>query len=409
METTQPVNISNFFVAGINYNKTDAATRGEFAINNEQNERILTLARLRAPGSFFILSTCNRTEIYGFAENADQLIELLCIETKGGKSTFKRLAYIKSSESAVEHLFNVGAGLDSQILGDYEIVGQLRQAVKVAKEGGFMNCFLDRLVNIVLQTSKSIKNETGLSGGTVSVSFAAVQYLKDNVESIATKNILLVGTGKIGRNTCKNIVDYLGTTNITLVNRSAEKAADLASELGLTFASMEDLPSYIAKADIILTATNACEPTILRSQVEGNGPKLIIDLSVPNNVESSVKGLPGINLVNVDELSALKDETLKKRQAEVPKAKLIIDQQMTVFLEWYQMRRNAPALRAIKTKLNEIHTGQALESETLGVCPFIKIDEKIQRVINSIAFKMRANNQQGCHYIEAINEFLAAS
>src|SRR5450432_4021979 len=222
--------ISRFFIAGINYKKTDAAIRGQFAVSHDQYEKILALAPAHGLSELFILSTCNRTEIVGFAEDAAQLIALLCTQTAGTMETFWELAYCKNGQGALEHLFGVAAGLDSQILGDYEIVGQLKQAVKFARERGFIGSFLERLVNCVLQSSKVIKNKTALSGGTVSVSFAAVQYIKENVEIAAGKKILLIGTGKIGRNTCKNLVDYLGTTNITLINRSEEKAAELAAE-----------------------------------------------------------------------------------------------------------------------------------------------------------------------------------
>ena len=332
---------------------------------------------------------------------------MLCTQTTGDKKTFTNLAYIKRGEAAVEHLFNVGAGLDSQILGDYEIIGQLKQAVKFSKDRGFINCFLERLVNCVLQSSKIIKNDTALSGGTVSVSFAAVQYIKENIDIAADKKILLIGTGKIGRNTCKNLVDYLGTTNITLINRSEEKAAELSAELNLKYAPLSDLAAHVASSDIILTATNAPVPTIFRSQLENKGNKLIIDLSVPNNVEASVKELPGVTLVNVDELAKLKDETLKNREAEAPKAKMIIAEQMAAFTEWYQMRKNAPALNAIKIKLTEIHTMLKHTFPNDGTtCPVMNAEEKIQKIIKGIANKMRSGNQQGWHYIEAINEFM---
>jgi glutamyl-tRNA reductase len=154
----------------------------------------------------------------------------------------------------------------------------LKLAVKFAKESCFVSGFTERLVNSVLQSTKVIKNQTTLSGGTVSVSFAAVQYIKKNVLDVGDKNILLLGVGKIGRNTCKNLVDYLGTKKITLINRTEEKASLLARELGLNSASLADLPSYIKSSDIILVATNSNEPTILRSHLENQGNKIIIDL-----------------------------------------------------------------------------------------------------------------------------------
>ncbi|HEY0041102.1 MAG TPA: glutamyl-tRNA reductase, partial [Flavisolibacter sp.] len=227
--------------------KSDASIRGQFAISNDQYSTILELATLQGLNELFILSTCNRTEIYGFAHNSNQLVDLLCSQTVGNAETFKKAAYIKNGTEAVQHVFNVGAGLDSQILGDYEIVGQLKTAVRFAKEQGFVGAFTERLINCVLQSSKLIKNNTVLSGGTVSVAFAAVQYITNMVVNPSAKNILLLGVGKIGRNTCKNLVDYLGTKSITLINRSPEKAAALAFELGLKYSTIENLEEEVAK------------------------------------------------------------------------------------------------------------------------------------------------------------------
>ena len=402
--------ISGFYVVGINYKKTDAAIRGQFAISTEQYEKILALAPTYHLNELFILSTCNRTEIYGFADDAAQLINLLCTQTTGDRATFLDLAYIRHGMAAIDHLFQVSAGLDSQILGDYEIVGQIKQAVKFARERNFIGAFTERLVNCVLQSSKSIKNQTELSGGTVSVSFSAIQYIRENSTSLGDKKILLIGIGKIGRNTCHNMVDYLGNNNITLINRTEDKAAELAAEVGVKSAPYCELPEQAAVADIILVATNAEQPTLLLSHLEGRGNKLIIDLSIPCNVEESAARLPGITLVNVDELSKMKDETLQRREAEVPKAKTIIAGHIAELMEWHEMRRHVPVLKAVKTKLKELHTcpifsrlsGESFPSTT-------HTDEQIQRVLNGMATKMRQHNQGGCHYIQAINEYIAAN
>ncbi len=399
--------ISKFFIAGINYRKTDAAVRGQFAISNEQYSILLQQSPSFGVHEFFIVSTCNRTEIYGFAENAAQLVNLLCSQTIGDAVSFTQLSYIKQGVAAVEHLFYVGAGLDSQILGDYEIVGQLKQAAKFSKQYSRIDAFTERLINCMLQSSKAIKNQTKLSGGTVSVSFAAVQYIRQHVTDVKNKNILLLGTGKIGRNTCKNIVDYLDTKNITLINRTQEKASLLADELGLYVAPLEDISNQIASADIILVATNATEPTILKSHLQGLNKKLIIDFSIPCNVEEDAQHLPNVTLINVDELSGMKDETLARREAEVPKAKSILADHIEEFLEWYQMRKHVPVLKEVKIKLKEIYTSPLFITLYDHPHSLISTDEKIQRVINGMATKMKVKNQQGCHYIEAINEFIA--
>jgi glutamyl-tRNA reductase len=396
--------ISRFFITGINYKKTDAAIRSQFAILDDQYNVIIETAPSFGINEFFIISTCNRTEIYGFADSAEQLTNLLCTQTESSAEKFAGLAYSKKGIGAIEHLLEVAAGLDSQILGDYEIVGQIKKAAKTAKDFGCIDAFTERLINSALQASKAIKNKTELSGGTVSVSFAAVQYIRENVQSINDKKILLLGTGKIGRNTCKNIVDYLETKNVTLINRTEAKAKQLADELGLQSAPLEKLAEEVASADIIITATNSTEPVILEPHLKNAGQKLIIDLSVPYNVEALAQQLPTITLINVDELSKMKDETLSKRIAEVPKAKAIIAEHIEEFVDWYKMRKNVPVLKAVKSKLKEIHTSPLfIPLANNKVSP----DKRIQRVINGMASKMKEQNQRGCYYIEAINEFIA--
>ena len=399
--------LTKFFVAGINYKKTDAAIRGQFAVSSEQYAAILGQAATLGLSELFILSTCNRTEIYGIAESAQQLIELLCEQTKGSKSTFIELSYIKEGPEAIRHLFSVAAGLDSQILGDYEIVGQIKLAVKFSKEQGFIQAFTERLYNAVLQASKSIKNHTGLSGGTVSVSFAAVQCIKNHYDSLAEKQILLIGTGKIGRNTCKNLVDYLDTRKITLINRSEDKAFTLAEEMGLRSVSYENANEEIAKADIIIVATNSEQPIIRKADLIHSGKKLLIDLSIPNNIETCIHSLPNMTLLNVDDLAKINDATLQMRQAEVPKANLIIDQHIVEFLDWHEMRRHVPLLRAVKTKLIEMHSSPLFGYSDTLTSPVTDPEAQIQRVINGMAIKMRSHNRRGCHYIEAINDFIA--
>lgn len=401
--------ISNFFAAGINYKKTDALVRGDYAINNEQYAAVLKKAGAAGITELFILSTCNRTEIYGFAERPSILIELLCSETLGSIETFTKMAYVWEGIEAINHLFNVGAGLDSQILGDYEIVGQLKQAVKFSKEHGFIGAYLERMINGVLQTSKAIKTNTNLSGGTVSVSFAAIQYIRETIANYSSKKILLIGTGKIGRNTCKNLVDYLDTKNITLVNRTVAKAEELATELGLSFAPVEALDEQVQQADIILVATNSVEPIILKEHLLDSAAKLIIDLSVPYNVEEDAQQLDHITLVNVDELSKIKDATLEKRKAEIPKVKAIITEHIQEFVEWNEMRKHVPVLKEVKSRLQAMNKCDLFIAYKSRQCntTTTSAGEQIQKVINGMAVKMRTQNQPGCYYIEAINEFIA--
>ncbi|MEY2834718.1 MAG: glutamyl-tRNA reductase [Bacteroidota bacterium] len=395
----------HFCMAGVNYRKTDGHLRSRYALNDSQYETLLQLAGSFQVEECFVISTCNRTEIYGTTDSVNKLMQLLCTQTEGDLAGFEQIAYAKKGEEAIAHLFDVVSGLDSQILGDYEIVGQVKKSVKIARQYGMLGAYTDRVTNLAFQCSKKIKTSTCLSGGTISVSFAAIQYLKDNLKDASNKKILLIGTGKFGRITCKNLVDYLDNKNITLLNRSICKAESLAAELGLQVAPMEALPELLKTADAVLVATNAQKPIILKEQLDHGREMVVIDLSIPFNVEESVKELPTINLINVDDLSRIKDETLEKRYAEVPKAKAIINTHIQEFMEWVSMRRYVPVMQSLKSKLIELHESQP---ELLGYSSK-STEKRIQNAINGMVNKMRRQDNKGCHYLEAINEFMTAT
>ncbi len=401
MDRGDIININDFRIVGISYKKTDAAIRGQFSVSSEQYAQILSLAPAAGIKELFILSTCNRTEIYGFASSAEQFMNLVCKVTDGDPEVFSQLAYTQSGAAAIAHLFKVSAGLDSQILGDFEILGQIKTAYKFSKDAGYIGSFMERLVNSVLQSSKAIKTHTALSGGTVSVAFAAIQYIKEHVADIRNKKIVLLGIGKMGRNTCKNLVHYLDTTNITLVNRTEEKAVHLATELNLHYAPLEQVDEELRTADILIVSTNASQPVVLASHIAGNGNKIIIDLSVPCNVAPEAQQLPNVTFIDIDELSRIKDKTLEMRQAEVPKAIRIINEHIAEFEEWCNMRKHVPMLKEVKHKLKQLNNGTNVILLDAGG------EDKIQKVLNVMAMKMRNKNTIGCHYIEAINEYIA--
>ena len=166
-----------FYTIGLSYKKADAETRGLFSLSEDGKIKLLKQAKANGIESIFVISTCNRTELYGFAEHPYQLISLLCENTKGSVEEFQRVAYVYKNKEAISHAFRVGSGLDSQILGDFEIISQLKFGARLSKKEGLLNSFSERLINAVIQASKRIKTETELSSGATSVSFASVQYI----------------------------------------------------------------------------------------------------------------------------------------------------------------------------------------------------------------------------------------
>ena len=395
--------LSSFFVVGVNYKKSDTITRGLFSVSTTQYENLLNDSENFGICHFFIVSTCNRTEIFGFAKSTDQLSSFLCSQTKGSLEVFNSNAYTASGPDAVKHLFTVAAGLDSQILGDYEIVGQIKQAAKISKKANRLNTFLERLINEVLQASKSIRTNTMLSSGSVSVSFAAIQFIKNYSVQNRVSEILLIGTGKIGSNTCKNLADYLPEVSVTVLNRSDEKSEALANAHKLNFDSFTNLQACITNADVVIVATNSPVPIVLQSHVATQSKQqLLIDLSVPCNIETTVDRIAGIKLVNVDQLSKLNDETLLRRANDIPKVIEIIEKHMCAFTDWHNMRKNVPMLLAVKSQL------QALPLHQYGLSiAGEKNQEQIQKVINGMALKLRSQNNPGCQYIEAMHDYIA--
>lgn len=392
--------ISTFFLTGISYRKSDAATRGLFAVSQDKLENVYRAAKDRGVRECFVLSTCNRSEIYGFAPSAEILQQIICSGTEGSLEQFRANAYILKGEVAIRQLFRVATGLDSQILGDYEIIGQLKTYVKLFKKAGLIGSHMERLLNEVVRATKLVRTNTAFSSGTVSVSFAAVQFIRQHFPQAEGKKILLVGTGKIGTHTCKYLVDYLPGNEITLINRSREKAELLASEFSLKHTDWKYLRDAVNDADIVLVATGAAEPVILKQFFTTRKQRLIIDFSIPANVDAAVASLPGLNLIGVDELSKIKDETLQRRASEIPRVEKIIDEQLDAYKEWNDLRKHVPVLKAVKSKLISIQSGLSSEQDS-------RSDARIQKVINGVALKMRTHNHPGCHYIEAINDFMA--
>jgi glutamyl-tRNA reductase len=348
----------SFYAVGLSYKKADAAIRGKFSLDSQAKINLLEQAKQEGIENLIVTSTCNRTEIYGFAQHPFQLIKLMCENSQGTVEDFQKVAFVYKNSEAINHMFRVGTGLDSQILGDFEIISQIKNSFIESKALGLANNYLERLVNAVIQASKRIKNDTEISSGATSVSFASVQYIFKNVEDIGNKNILLFGTGKIGRNTCENLVKHTKNEHITLINRTKDKAEKIAGKFNLIVKDYADLHLELQKADVVVVATGAQNPTIDKAILNLKKPMLILDLSIPKNVNENVKELEGVTLVHMDHLSQMTDETLENRKKHIPAAEAIIEEIKEEFISWTKARKFAPTINALKEKLNAIKTSE---------------------------------------------------
>ena len=401
---------SNYFYAiGLSYKKADADIRGRFSLDENSRVALLNQAKENNIESLVVTSTCNRTEIYGFAQHPFQLIQLLCDNTNGTVEEFQDVAYIYKNKDAIAHMFRVGSGLDSQILGDFEIISQLKISAKLSRKHGLLNPFSERLINAVIQASKRIKNETEISSGATSVSFASVQYIFNTVKDISNKNILLFGTGKIGRNTCENLVKHTKNEHITLINRTKNKAEQIAGKFNLLVKDYANLQEEISDSDILIVATGAQRPTIDRHLIQTNKPLLILDLSIPKNVNENVRELKNVKLVHLDHLSQITDKNLEARKAHIPAAESIIEEVQAEFNSWLETRKFAPTIKALKHKLNDFAIAE-LDTQRKKLTDFNESQAEliskniIQKITNHFAHHLKDDDISTDESLELIKK-----
>ena len=259
-----------------------------------------------------------------------------------------------------------------------------------------MNGFIEKVINYALRASKSIKTNTKLSSGTVSVSYAAIEIIRGKIKVLANKKILVIGTGKFGHHVGKNLKNYLPKCALYFCNRTDEKASNLAKECTADFLPYDHLPMFADNADVIVVSSASDSYSVIPSFFKNTKPRLILDLSIPQNVDPAVREIEGIDLMNVDEISLILDKTLSVRNAEVPKAMAIINDTMQQLVDWCNLQANNKLLRTVKSQLYSL----AENTTTL-------IDqEQIHKTVSALAMQLRKKNNKGCQCIHAINNYL---
>ena len=383
-------NTANFSVLSISYEKADAETRGKFAFFDENIKEFVRRISEKQLGDAFVVSTCNRTEIYTTTPNYIFIVDEYCKLIGVHLLDFMRFANILNREDALNHLFRVAGGLESQIIGDFEIIGQIKKAYnRFKKEKKNSNPYLERAINSAIQISKKIKNETGISNGAASVSYAAVYYILNHQKNISDKNILLLGVGEIGQNTVENLMKHIYQPNIKIANRSSEKAEKIAEKYNIPNIPFENFESELQKTDILIVATGAKTPIINKNHLQHGKKTLVIDLSIPNNVDKNIKEIDGVTLIDIDGLSSQIQETMEQRRKEIPKAEDIIKLMMKDFLEWEKTRKMVPKIHNFKSilkniELNEMHNIHK-KHRYINVNDMELSDKLIQKLTNRFA------------------------
>lgn len=381
---------ANFAVLSVSFEKADAETRGKFAFFDENVKNFVNEIHDQNMGDAFVVSTCNRTEIYTTTQNYLLIAELYCKTIGVSLTEFMQYVNILKHEEALNHLFRVAAGLESQIIGDFEIIGQIKNAYhRFKKEKKYSNPFLERAINSAIQISKRIKNETGISNGAASVSYAAVHYILKNQAQISDKNILLLGVGEIGQNTVENLVKHVYKPRVKVANRTSEKAEKIAEKYNIPQIPFDNLHEELAETDILIVATGAQHPIINKTHFPNGKETLVIDLSIPNNVEKNVTENTNVSLVDVDQLSLHISETMLQRQKEIPKAEGIIKEMTKDFVEWEKKRKLAPNIHHFKAALKKMENYEMhnihKKHKYVDVNDMQLSDKLIQKITNRFA------------------------
>ncbi|MFU8813566.1 MAG: glutamyl-tRNA reductase [Balneolaceae bacterium] len=381
--------IEKFTLIGINHWDAPVEVREKFSLDSAKKALFLDGARREGVESIFVVSTCNRTEIIAYGATTRELIRLLTTYSNGNLDEFHKYGFELEGERAVEHLFKVATGLDSQILGDLQIVKQVKEGYELSAKEGLISGEMHRMMQHVFRAHKRSRNETSLGQGAATVAYAAVQYATRTFDNLVDKNILLVGTGKIGKVTCKNLIN-LGASKLTLINRTRDRAEFVADKFNLQVADMERLPEQIADADLVIVATGSTEPVI---RLEHMAPsiarpkyRIMLDLSVPRNIDPEIGNLNFVDVANMDMLGDVTNEAYKKREKEVPLVKKIIEQELSDYLLWLNEQRVVPTIKALTRKFETIRDDEFnFFKNKISSSDQQKVENLTRRIVNKIA------------------------
>lgn len=333
--------MEKFLVAGVNFRKTDISVRSRFSISVESIKAIYDQLKVKGLTNIKILSTCNRTEIYSYGVDEEEIHNIFLDYTSAEVKDIKNHLIIKRGREAINHLFKVSSGLESQIIGDYEIAGQLRLSVRMAREADMVKGVFQKILETSLQVGKSVRAQTAISDGTTSTSYAIIQHLKKRIDGKI--KIALIGWGKIGIATYRNLQQYLPSADITIVNRSTDKISIGENHDKINIAPLSKINKVILGVDVIIVATAANGYLIDAGMIEQAPVKTIFDLSVPSNVAPDVYTLQNIDIFNIDELSSQINKNLERRVEEIPVALSIIENHINQLYAW-QERKNSRSI-----------------------------------------------------------------
>lgn len=389
----------SIIVIGLNHKTAPVQIREKLAFNTEESLRkgLKKLIQIEGVNEGLILSTCNRVEIYANISEITETVKIIKrvlsdfhkIDTK----EFDQFLYLHIDREAVKHIFKVASSLDSMVVGEPQITGQVKDAYEIALSERTTSMIMNYLINRALFTAKRVRNETRIGENPVSVSYAAVGLIKKVFDELEKKSILLVGAGEMAELAMKHLIGT-GIKNVFVTNRTYERAEALAKEFNGVAVSFENLKQLLTRVDIVICSTGAPNYVITHQMIEEimplrkYRPIFFIDISVPRNIDPSINDLDNVYLYNIDDLQDVVDSNILERKKEAEKALKIIEEETEKFFQWLQSLQSVPVIVSIRNKAEQVRQQELEKFKTKfrDLPPEVlnSIDYLTQSIINKI-------------------------
>ena len=416
--------MASLFVAGMSHRTAPLEVREQLALEEDKVRQILgDLSGRGLLTEVMILSTCNRVEVYGVAEVPGEArsaaFSLLGAQRGLRLPDLEALLYTRTEEDAVLHAFRVAASLDSMVLGEPQILGQVKDAFALAQSSSTVGPLLHTLMTQAFNVAKKVRTETEIGRLAVSVSFAAVELARKIFGSLEGKSVLLVGAGEMGELAARHLVDQ-GSLPVYVTNRTRSRAEELARALAGTAVPFDQLDASMESVDIVITSTAAPEPIIRAAEVQRamharrSRPLFFIDIAVPRNVEAAVNGLPNVFCYDVDDLRGVVESNLRERQREAQRAEALVQREVERFAERLKDLEVVPTIVSLREKLEAVRRAEVdralarlpnADAETRRIIEALS-EAIINKVLHAPTVKLRDSSRQGHgpRWIELISE-----
>jgi glutamyl-tRNA reductase len=380
-------------ILGINHKTAPVALREKVAFTEDRlGAALLTLRQEMGVAEALILSTCNRTEVYWTGAATGSQLSQWLERHHGDSLDLAASLYVHQESRAIEHTFSVASGLDSMVLGEVQILGQLKDAYRIAQESGSTGPILNKLFQAAFSAAKRVRTETRIGANAVSLASATVSLARRVYEDLSAHNVLLVGAGDMNALTARHFMSA-GVKRMVIANRTLSRAQALAGELNAHAVPLTDLDKELAAADIVISCTASPEPVINKRQVEAairarrRRPIFMVDMAVPRDIDPTVAELEDVYLFSIDDLQQLVDENIQQREVAAGGARLLINEEVARFLAESRAQDAGPAIRALRQQADGIRR-QTVEQARRMLAAGKSTDEVIDYLANTLTNRL---------------------